>query len=82
MVESLLNTKTIPKDLGQFIQENVGGNPFYLEEVLNALIDSGTLTRDNGTWILSRPISQTDMPSTINGIILARLDHLENESKR
>lgn len=82
MVESLLKTKTIPKDLRQFIQENVGGNPFYMEEVINALTDSGTLTRDDGTWVLSRPISQAEMPSTINGIILARLDHLETASKR
>jgi class 3 adenylate cyclase len=82
MLESLLKTETIPKDLVRFIQENVGGNPFYLEEVINALIESETLTRDNGTWGLSRPISQTDMPSTIHGIIAARLDHLEKESKR
>ena len=82
MLESLLKSKTLPQELLRFIQENVGGNPFYLEEVINALIESGTLTRDNGTWSLSRPISQTDMPSTIHGIIAARLDHLENESKR
>jgi len=82
MLESLLRTETIPKDLVRFIQENVGGNPFYLEEVINALIESGTLIRDNGNWSLGRPISQADMPSTIHGIIAARLDHLERESKR
>ncbi|MEE9594791.1 MAG: adenylate/guanylate cyclase domain-containing protein [Candidatus Hydrothermarchaeales archaeon] len=82
MLESLLKSKTLPQELMRFIQGNVGGNPFYLEEVINALIESGTLTRDNGTWSLSRPISQTDMPSTIHGIIAARLDHLENESKK
>jgi len=82
LVESLLKTKTIPKDLRQFTQENGGGTPCYLEEVINALIDSRTLTRDNGTWVLGRPITQAEMPATINGIILARLDHLETESKR
>jgi len=82
MVESLLKTRTIPKDLRRFIQENVEGNPFYLEEVINALIESGTLIRDNGAWSISQPISQSDMPSTIHGIISARLDHLEKESKR
>jgi class 3 adenylate cyclase/tetratricopeptide (TPR) repeat protein len=82
MVESLLKAKTIPQELRRYIQENVEGNPFYLEEVINALIESETLIRDNGTWSLSRPISQSDMPSTIHGIISARLDHLEKESKR
>jgi len=81
MLESLLKAKDIPKDLWRFIQENVGGNPLYLEEVINALIDSETLTPNNGAWSLDRPISH-DMPSTIHGIIAARLDHLESESKR
>ena len=82
MLESLLKVRDIPKDLWRFIQENVGGNPFYLEEVINALMEAGTLTRSNGAWSLNRPISQIDMPSTIHGIIAARLDHLESESKR
>ena len=82
MVESLLKTKDLPKELRRFIQENVEGNPFYLEEIINAFIDSGALARENGTWSLNRPISHLDMPSTIHGIISARLDHLEIESKR
>ena len=82
MLESLLKAKDIPRDLWRFIQENVGGNPFYLEEVINALIEAGALTRNNGVWSLDRPISQIDLPSTIHGIIAARLDHLESESKR
>jgi class 3 adenylate cyclase/tetratricopeptide (TPR) repeat protein len=82
MLESLLKAKDIPRDLWQYVQEHVGGNPFYLEEVTNALIDGKALIRSNGTWRLNRPISQMDLPSTIHGIIAARLDHLEGESKR
>jgi class 3 adenylate cyclase/tetratricopeptide (TPR) repeat protein len=82
MVESLLKTKDIPKDLRRFLLENVGGNPFYLEEVTQALIESGVLARDDGAWRVSRPISHSDMPSTIQGIISARLDRLEKEAKR
>jgi len=82
MLTSLLKARDVPKDLWRFIQENVGGNPFYLEEVVNALIGAGALIRDNGAWRLDRPVSQIDMPSTIHGIIAARLDHLESEAKR
>jgi len=82
MMESLLKAEDIPSDLWRFIKENVGGNPFYLEEVINALIENGVLMRSNGAWSLDRPISQIDMPSTIHGIITARLDHLESQSKR
>jgi len=82
MVESLLKTETIPSELGRFIKERVEGNPFYLEEVINALIESGTLLRDNGIWKLKRPIRESDIPSTVQGVISARLDRLEREMKR
>ncbi|NIS68718.1 MAG: AAA family ATPase, partial [Proteobacteria bacterium] len=82
MMESLLKTKSIPPELREFVQEKVEGNPFYLEEAMNALIESGTLVREDGAWKLTRSISDSDIPSTIHGVISARLDRLEKETKR
>jgi len=82
MTESLLKTKTIPSELRRFVQKKVEGNPFYLEEVINALIESGTLARDNGSWKLTQSIREVDIPSTVHGVISARLDRLEKQSKR
>ena len=82
MMESLLKSKTIPHELRKFIQEKVEGNPFYLEEVINSLIESGTLIRYNGNWRLSRPIGESDISPTVQGVISARLDRLEKEMKR
>jgi class 3 adenylate cyclase/tetratricopeptide (TPR) repeat protein len=82
MVESLLRADRIPSELQRFIQTKAEGNPFYLEEVINALIESETLTEDNGNWKLTRPISQANIPSTIQGVIAARLDGLERDMKR
>ena len=81
MVESLLMTKTIPSDLMQFIQEKVEGNPFYLEEVINSLIESESLFYDNGGWRFTRPIGKSDIPSTVQGVISARIDRLEKDTK-
>ena len=82
MVESLLRTKAIPKELRKFVNEKVDGNPFYLEEVINALIDSETLMSDNGGWRLTRAISSANISSSIHGVITARIDHLDKEDKR
>ena len=82
MVESLLNTEHVPPELRQFVQEKVEGNPFYLEEAANSLIESETLIYDNGQWQMTRPITETDISSTIHGLISARLDRLKNETKR
>ena len=58
MLESLLKTEKIPTDLRRFVQDKAEGNPFYLEEVVNSLIESETLLRDNGSWTVAKPISE------------------------
>lgn len=82
MVQSLLKTDVVPKALQRFLQTKVEGNPFYLEEVINALIDSGVLREDNGSWELTSEIRESEVSSNINGVITARLDRLERESRR
>jgi len=82
MVESLLKTDTIPKDLQEFIRYKVEGNPFYLEEAINSLIESNILVLDNGNWKVVRSITETEISATIQGVIAARVDRLEQESKR
>ncbi|MEE9609626.1 MAG: AAA family ATPase, partial [Desulfatiglandales bacterium] len=82
MVKALLKTEKIPAELKRFIQEKVEGNPFYLEEVINSLIEADTLVRDEDGWILQGPISRSDIPPTIQGVISGRIDRLENSMKR
>lgn len=82
MLESLLKSETIPSDLRRFVQEKAEGNPFYLEELVNSLIESETLIQDNGSWKVTRPISESEISSTIHGVISGRLDRLEMEMKR
>ena len=82
MLESLLKTESIPSDLKRFIQQKAEGNPFYLEELVNSLIESETLIRDNGNWRVTKSITESDISSTIHGLISGRLDRLEKETKR
>ena len=82
MIASLLQTDKIPSELQRFLQEKVEGNPFYLEEVINSLIESETLIRDNGNWKLTRAITEAEISSSIHGVIAGRLDRLEKGSKR
>ena len=82
MVESLLKAKDIPPELRMFIRTRVEGNPFYLEEAINALIESETLVREGGSWKLTKDLSEANIPSTIQGIISARIDRLEKETKK
>lgn len=82
MVESLLQTGYIPPELSSFIQEKVEGNPFYLEEVINSLIESEMLINEDGLWRVSGTIDTSVISPTIHGVISARLDRLEKEERR
>jgi len=82
MLESLLKSETIPAELKRWVQSKAEGNPFYLEELVNTLIESETLIRDNGSWKLARAITESDISSSLHGLISGRLDRLEKQTKR
>jgi len=82
MLRSLLKSEDIPAELMDFIGKKAEGNPFYLEEVINSLIESEILTPDNGSWQLTRAIGEADIPSSISGVLTARVDRLQKDAKR
>ncbi|MGD8835555.1 MAG: AAA family ATPase, partial [Desulfobacteraceae bacterium] len=82
MLESMLNTESLPDDLHLLIRHRAEGNPFYLEEILNALVDSKALTFEQGRWQMNRAFKETHIPSTIHGIIASRMDQLGPNEKR
>ena len=82
MLASLLKTESIPPDLKRWVNSKAEGNPFYLEELINSLIESETLTEDNGHWKLTRSLTESDIPSSLHGLINGRLDRLEKQTKR
>jgi class 3 adenylate cyclase/tetratricopeptide (TPR) repeat protein len=82
MLASLLKTEGIPSDLKHLVQTKTEGNPFYLEELVNSLIESEALVRENGNWKITRPLNETEISSSIHGLISGRLDRLEKETKR
>jgi len=82
MVESLLKTKSISQDFKYFIQNKIEGNPFYIEEMINSLIESEILVSEEGQWRLTRAINESDISSTIHGVVSDRIDRLEKGTKR
>ena len=75
LVVSLLEGGEIPGELLGRVVETAGGNPFYLSELIRSLVGSGALVRDGGAWVATEGAS-VELPSTIEKVILARLDAL------
>jgi len=82
MLFSLLKTERVPSELLEFVESKAEGNPFYVEELVNSLIESETLTQTDNRWQMSRAITSLDISSSIHGVVSGRLDRLENETKR
>jgi len=82
MLTSLLMTDRIPTEVRRLVQKKAEGNPFYVEEMVNSLIESEILLRDGESWKLTGPILDSIVSSTIHGIIGGRLDKLKIESKQ
>ena len=82
MMRSMLNVEFLPQNLCRLIHKRAEGNPFYLEEILNALVDSKALVFEGNTWQLHRAFKESDIPSTIHGVIASRMDQLSTTEKR
>lgn len=54
------------------------GNPFFIEELVRALVEGGLLVRDEGgSWRLARRLEEVELPRSIEGLLIARLDRLD-----
>jgi class 3 adenylate cyclase len=71
-----------PAALTRFVAERSDGNPFYIEEVVNSLVETQVLTRSHDGWTLTRSLAQAGVPSTIRGVIAARIDRLDGTRRR
>lgn len=80
---SMLDSQNLPPELKKFILEKSGGNPLYLEELMNSLIEKEALkkTSTSGEWKLVSKISDLEIPDTIEGIVMSRLDNLNEKVK-
>jgi class 3 adenylate cyclase/tetratricopeptide (TPR) repeat protein len=82
MLSSILGTADVPSALRRFVQEKIGTNPFYLQEMINSLIESGVLQPDNGDWRVTGAIDDSAIPSSIHAVIAGRVDRLEEGVKQ
>jgi tetratricopeptide (TPR) repeat protein len=58
------------------------GNPFFVEEVIRALIDSRHIIQENSHWRATREIVNVTIPDTLTGVLSARIDRLPKSTKQ
>jgi tetratricopeptide (TPR) repeat protein len=82
MATRFLGSELFPEDLKSALMQKAEGVPLFVEEVTKTLLDLGFITRENGSYRMGKALGELAIPETIQGIIMARLDRLGEESKR
>jgi class 3 adenylate cyclase len=80
MLTALLGDGLELAALKRMIAERTGGNPFFIEEIVQGLFEDGALVR-NGTVRITRSLSQLRLPPTVQGMLAARIDRLPRPQK-
>ena len=81
MVSHLLGKAQIDSDLEELVLEKTEGVPFFIEEFIKSLKDLNVIQRKGHTWELVKELKTVMIPSTIQDVIMARVDSLPEGAK-
>lgn len=68
--------------LKRLLIERTEGNPFFIEETVRDLTETGALVGERGAYRLARPVEDVQVPHTIRAVLAARIDRLPVAEKR
>ena len=69
------------RSLAARVRAQAGGNPFYIEEIVRSLVESGTLVGKRGAYRLAGPIDALALPPSVQALVAARIDRLAEPEK-
>lgn len=80
--EILRKVEDLPSDITELIISSSEGNPFYVEELIAMLVEDGVFIPGENRWTVEpRAMISLNIPSTLTGVLQARLDRLPEEEK-
>jgi tetratricopeptide (TPR) repeat protein len=82
MLQGLLGQDDTIARLPPVLIERTEGNPFFLEESVRALVETGALVGGPGAYRLVAALTDIQVPPTVQTILAARIDRLSPEAKR
>jgi class 3 adenylate cyclase len=82
LVSLLLHAEQLPAPVRQSILSRAEGNPFFLEEIVRRLIDERLVERTGEHRLVREDLMRLEIPETVQGVILARIDLLPPSERR
>jgi class 3 adenylate cyclase/tetratricopeptide (TPR) repeat protein len=85
MSEALINNMLHIRGLKHAVIDQIvgraDGNPFFIEEVVRSFIDQGAVVQKEGAFVVTEKIDRMVIPHTINDVLMARIDQLEEKTR-
>jgi predicted ATPase/class 3 adenylate cyclase len=82
LLDPLLGSDPGLQPLKTWLTVRTEGNPFFLQESIRALVETGVLAGEHGAYRLVKPIESIQLPATIHAVLAPRIDRLPPEAKR
>lgn len=82
VIRHLLKIDPLPGELETLLLSRAEGNPLFLEEVIRSLIEEGVIERVDEQWKITSPVTEIDIPNTLQGVLTARIDRLDDAVRR
>ena len=82
LLHALLGEDAGLQPLTRLLMARTEGNPFFLEESVRTLVETGVLVGEPGAYRLAQSIPSIQVPATVQAVLAARIDRLPPEEKR
>jgi class 3 adenylate cyclase len=82
LVSNLLEIESLPDPVRDLIMARAEGNPFFVEEVVRMLIERGVIVAQGDRWVATGDVGAVEIPESLHGLLLARIDQLPDAAKR
>src|SRR5262249_36685208 len=81
-LQALLGDEPSLAPLKQILIARTEGNPFFMEESVRTLVETGVLVGEHGAYHLGQALAGIQVPATVQAVLAARIDRLPPEEKR
>ncbi len=81
LLDDLLGTDPSIRGLAERVHQRTGGNPFFTEEVVQGLIESGKLEGTRGAYRLVEAVEKLEIPASVQSLLASRIDRLAEREK-
>jgi predicted ATPase len=82
LVQAILENEAVVPEIKDLIKKRAGGNPLFVEELTHNLLENGTIEKKSHQYVFTKKISEIQVPDTLQGIVAARIDRVEESLKR